>query len=868
MTEMNEKNELWRKAKEIVADALELAPAQRDALLAQRCGDNQALLREVRSLLAHAQDNTSFIDTSAKLVSETLSTESAAAGTWIGQTLGAWRLEREIGHGGMGIVYLAQRADGAYRQSAAVKLLRGSASDARSVARMQRERQTLAQLEHPNIARLLDGGSASDGTPYLVMEYVAGQPIDQYCQQQHLAPAAIIALMVSVCAAVQNAHQRLVIHRDLKPTNVLVTQDGVPKLLDFGVARLLDPQGSGDVEQTHGALLFTPRYASPEQVRGLPVSVATDVYGLGLLLYELLAGESPYERLASTSSGSAAMGVAAAMQAVMADALRKPSQVARLHRPANADLLRGDLDTILLKACAKDANERYPTVAALSADLTRYLQNRPITARSPTWAYVVGKFARRHALGVGLGGLGVAAMMAGFTGTVLQKNRAEAEHIKAEARYQQVRDLASRMVTDYNEAIAKLPGSTELRRRMTGDAIRYLDELAREVPEDPSLALQMAQAYRKLGGAGYSETGANLGQGKLSDESLRKAESLLAGAAAQQESKTVNRELELEWGETHRAMARRHRAQGEYDKAQQFWEEVIARFETLSKAAPSEQQYRFQVLDSYLSLASLANIYQRRSAQDYIARARQQMTGWLELGPSVEARDYMAIRALRADYEQAQFERNTPAAIAFISQEVVLHQQRVRGAPDNVEWVRELVSALKTKGGMQMISGKFADSLSAQEQALALMLPLMEADAADMQARTEVLWLNRDRAISLANLERKAEALAGFDKAFALCAPMTDTNKTTLTVVRLCANAAWWTTKLRWLFDLREEAKASARHILLVRDKFPHLFENKVEQMWLKNAEEAIAGLPLTPPNTDAPISRPLAPAALPASAH
>lgn len=177
MTGMNEKMELWRKAKEIVADALELAPAQRDALLAQRCGDDQALLREVQSLLTHARDDTSIIDTSAKLVSESLSSESAAQSAWIGQTLGAWRLEREIGHGGMGIVYLAQRADGAYRQSAAVKLLRGSASDARSVARMQRERQTLAQLTHPHIARLLDESKLE--RPWLknAEEAMAGLPL-------------------------------------------------------------------------------------------------------------------------------------------------------------------------------------------------------------------------------------------------------------------------------------------------------------------------------------------------------------------------------------------------------------------------------------------------------------------------------------------------------------------------------------------------------------------------------------------------------------------------------------------------------------------------------------------------------------------
>lgn len=197
MTGMNEKMELWRKAKEIVADALELAPAQRDALLAQCCGDDQALLREVQSLLAHARDDTSIIDTSAKLVSETLSSESAAQSAWIGQTLGAWRLEREIGHGGMGIVYLAQRADGAYRQSAAVKLLRGSASDARSVARMQRERQTLAQLEHPNIARLLDESKLERLWLKNAEEAMAGLPLSPPNTEapisRPMAPAALPA---------------------------------------------------------------------------------------------------------------------------------------------------------------------------------------------------------------------------------------------------------------------------------------------------------------------------------------------------------------------------------------------------------------------------------------------------------------------------------------------------------------------------------------------------------------------------------------------------------------------------------------------------------------------------------------------------
>lgn len=860
---MTESSELWRQAKDIVADALDLAPAQLEAWIAQRCGENAALLQEVRSLLAFARDTAAFIDAPARLDVDAIHAASGSADAWAGQTLGAWRLGREIGRGGMGVVYLAQRADGAYQQSAAVKLLRASTLDARSVARMQRERQTLAQLTHPNIARLLDGGSAADGTPYLVLEFVEGLPINQFCEQKALPATSCIALMLDVCAAVQSAHQRLVIHRDIKPTNVLVTQDGVPKLLDFGVARLLESHdGAGaDHDHTHGALLFTPRFASPEQVRGLPVSVATDVYGLGLLLYELLAGDSPYQRLSSKSATDVATSAAAAMQAVMNDALRNPAEVARTHRPQNATLLTGDLGTILLKACAKDANQRYATVEALSEDLRRFLQQRPITARAPTWTYVATQFVRRHRWGVALGALAVVAVVAGFAGTVVQKNRAEAEQAKAEARYQQVRNLASRMLTDYNDAIAKLPGSTELRQRMTSDAVKHLDELAREVPNDPSLALQMAEAYRKLGTVSYSENRASLGQGKLLDESLKKSEALLAEASGHQAA-GADRELQLQWGETHRALARRARTQGDYDKAQQLWEEVVARFEALTKDAPREEQYRFQTLDSYYSLAALANVYQRRSAQAYLEGARRGLEGWQALSPAAEEKDYMALRALRADYQQAQFERKLPEAIAFISQEVLLHEKRVRASPENAAWIREFAMALKTKAGMQMVGGKFADALGAQEQALALMQPLMKADADDVQAKTEVLWLLRDRGISLANLERRQEAMGEFDKAFALCAPMTDTDQTTLMVVRLCVNAAWWTTRSRLRFDRAEEAKISAQRILSIRDKFPKLFESKLEQLWLKNAEEALAGLPLSAPNTDAPITRPTAPAA------
>jgi serine/threonine protein kinase/Tfp pilus assembly protein PilF len=404
--------ERWRQVKAVLDGALERRPGERPAFVAAACEDDAELRQEVESLLSYEAESTDFIE-------EPLFGRFAG-GLAEGQRVGPYEVVREIGRGGMGAVYLAVRADEDFDQRVALKLV-GLGSAAEIVRRFRAERQILAHLDHPNIAKLLDGGTAEDGRPYFVMEYVEGRPIDEYAGKLPLRER--LALFREVCAAVHFAHQNLVVHRDLKPGNILVTGDGVPKLLDFGIAKLLDPGGTDPGLSELGLRPMTLRYASPEQVRGEPITTGSDVYSLGVLLHVLLTGRSPY--------AAAADDRPALERAILQGETVRPSQAVAKREEARR--LAGDLDTIVLRAMDPEPGRRYASAEQLAADVQRHLDGLPVLARKNTASYRLNKFVRRHKAGVAAAAA-VLLLILGFSVTVtLLLQRAQRERDRAEA---------------------------------------------------------------------------------------------------------------------------------------------------------------------------------------------------------------------------------------------------------------------------------------------------------------------------------------------------------------------------------------------------------------------------------------------------
>ena len=369
--------------------------------------------------------------------------------------VGPYEIDRPLGRGGMGAVYLAHRADGQFEQKVAIKLIDRPLETDLFHERFRQERQILASLQHPYIARLLDGGVTADDDLFLVMEYVDGLPIHRFCQERQLSQTQRIDLFLRVCEAVQFAHQNFIVHRDLKPDNILVAEDGTPRLLDFGTAKLLSPSMAGQDSQftRDGYLSFTPQYASPEQVLGNPITTASDTYSLGVLLYLLLTGTPPYE-LKDLTMGQM-------LKTVCEEAPRRPSVAGGGKR------IDTDLEAILLKALRKEPQERYLTAERLGDDLRAYLEGLPVAARHGTFRYRASKFIRRHRWGLAAAAVLVVTLIAGVAAVLWQArvaNRerriADEERRRAEARSADLRQLSNSLLTELDDAIQQIPGST------------------------------------------------------------------------------------------------------------------------------------------------------------------------------------------------------------------------------------------------------------------------------------------------------------------------------------------------------------------------------------------------------------------------
>jgi eukaryotic-like serine/threonine-protein kinase len=514
--------ERWPEVKSLLEQALEVPRQERAALLARICAE-PALVAEVEELLA-LEDHT------GGLVDEPFfSFRQPALELEAGRRLGPWRLLRPIGKGGMGTVYLAERADGAFDLTVAVKVLNTGLHTEELISRFGAERHILARLIHPNIARLLDGGTSEDGRPYLVMEHVEGEPIDQHCDRRRLSTRARLELFRAVCSAVQLAHQNLVVHRDLKPANILVTAEGTVKLLDFGIAKLLKPQEGTEIQSAQtlarlGGAPLTPRYASPEQFRGEPITTASDVYSLGVVLYELLTGHRPY-RLDTLSPTEIERVVCEAQPPRPSTAVRRseelatadggrllltPEAVAGVREGDVARLARrlaGDLDTILLTALRKEPERRYTSAERLSEDIRLYLASLPIRSRPDSFGYRAGKFVTRHAVGVTVAAAGLALLLA-FAGVMTWQRLEIAARSREVARERDRAEATKEFLLELiGQADPRLAKGREITIRQALD--QRAGRLAGETSLDPATRADLLDAlgvaYRSLGR--YEEAG-------------------------------------------------------------------------------------------------------------------------------------------------------------------------------------------------------------------------------------------------------------------------------------------------------------------------------------------------------------------------
>jgi tetratricopeptide (TPR) repeat protein/predicted Ser/Thr protein kinase len=562
----------WSEVKAVLSGVLDADAGERPALLDRLCGPDAELRTTVESLLAMESKANQF-DTAA-LPGSALWADTTEKTP---EQIGPYTILHEIGRGGMGVVYLADRADGEYRKRVAIKLITGAHHQQNLEQRFRRERQILAQLEHPNIARLLDGGTTASGQPYFVMEYVEGPPLLTWCDEHHLAIEGRLPLFLSVCDAVSYAHQKLIVHRDLKPGNILVTPFGDPKLLDFGLARIVQSDVDNDTELTQaGPTPMTVAYASPEQIRGERQTVASDVYSLGVILYQLLTAHRPYQ--VENSSFAEIVRVTCEQEPT------PPSQFARG--------LSGDLETIVLKALAKDQRLRYPTVDELAADLRRHLDGQPIHARPATFFYRAGKFLRCHRISAPAAALAVVLILSFAALSWFEARRAQ-------RRFNDVEKLAHSVMFEFHDAIANLPGSTTARELLIKRALEYLENLSREGAGDPRLAREIALGYTRIGDVQGNLGTANLGKIPAAVESYAKAEQILARLLARSPS---DDSLRLDYLRVSDSLAGAYSVAGDPARARQLSGKNVALAAAALRSHPNDPAF----LHAMMSAQSIA----------------------------------------------------------------------------------------------------------------------------------------------------------------------------------------------------------------------------------------------------------------------
>lgn len=708
--------EFWKKVKQVLADAAAAGPGERLRVIERECGGDADLRREVESLLEF-EDGVLPDEPVGHLDEDTVDHSHA----YIGKQIGKYTIVDVIAAGGMGTVYLAERGDGAFARQVALKIIkRGMDSDAVQ-RRFLNERRILASLEHPSIARLIDGGTTDEHVPYFVMEYVEGVPITEYAAANALTIDECLALFRKVASAVAYAHQNLIIHRDLKPSNILVTAAGEPKLLDFGIAKLL-LSGNGGLITATQQFVLTPDYASPEQVRGEQLSTATDVYSLGLILYELLTGSRPYRANSAN--------FAEVIRVVCETMPQPPSRVAG----ANAGRLKGDLDNIVLKALRKEPLRRYTSVEQFSGDIRRHLSHLPVIAASDTWSYRTRKFFARHRAVVLATSLIIISLLAGLATTLYQRDIARRERVRAEQRFGDVRHLANSFMLEVNDKLDQSPITA--RELVITRAIEYLDKLAQESDGDPAILSELAGAYEKIGDV----------QSRIFDPGLGKTSEALAS-----QQKALDLRLALfnavptdvkratDVVRSRMLVGDIQTVMGRIDDARVSYEQAIELGEQLAARAPADREIRINLSRAHARLGQ--NVLRSgvlRFALEHYERALDINLQLLKETPEDAGRQH----AVSVMYNYIGFIKLEMLELTEATQhfrDALEIDERIAAAdPTNTRYRQYLSDAHLWLGVAEVEGGAVTDALSHLNAALEIETSLSAGDPANLGYRNGI----------------------------------------------------------------------------------------------------------------------------------
>lgn len=738
-----------------------LAPPDRDAFLNETCGGDQ----ERR-------------DSIAKLYDERFALRD--------RRVGPYRIDRELGRGGMGVVYLASRDDQQYDRQVVIKLLQQGQESSEVLRRFQNERQILAHLDHPNICRLFDGGVTEEGELYFVMEYVRGAlPIDEYANRHHLSVVDRLKLFQQACAAVQYAHRFLIVHRDLKPANILVSDEGVVKLMDFGIAKDLMGALSADAAaKTIGLQPMTPAYASPEQVRGGQITTSSDVYALGVVLYELLTGRHPFRMNEQA--------VTELLEVICkADPPRPSTVVVRpgMHAPADgvrgsfaqssgeglpsklSKRLKGDLDWIVLMALRKDPLRRYASVEQFSQDIQKHLENRPVIARSDTLAYRTRKFVERNRFGIAAVALVILSLTAGIITTRIEQGRAK-------RRFNDVRELAHSVLFEIPDAITDSPGSTKVRALLVNRALTYLDRLARDAGSDLTLEAELADAYRRVGDLQFKVGNPNLGDIAGAIGSARK-ELEIRESIVRDDRRPEPR---MALAATHQRMYELLIDTGDPANASKELERSLQIREDLAAANPKDAKMRAELAAAFRVAGDrqkavgtperAAEYYQKalgirqalaaESPRDAVAR-RQVSMDLVRIGDVFGSRNEVNL----GRYDEAR---------RLYSEAVAIRLSLLAENPNAPGPKRDVANVYQRLGSMLIDMGELRESINTSRKALAIYEDVFRMDPANFEVRRDLAMVNNQMGVALDRLNDDTAAEKAFRDGVAICTELLATN--------------------------------------------------------------------------------------------